>query len=175
MSQSESSDNFENFCKDIQDSIVDYAKKGKNKKYKTKKTIYNFICNKLGIIYENVIVIRNNETVPYLYTTYDGFTENIVWLSFPLDGLCIHCSVNFAMSLSGIKNIIQGEFKESAFAVDYYDPELKHVMRSPIIVITTLPLDSIILESNESNENSDSNENNYVKIKNLKSFVFNKC
>ena len=169
MSQLEYSDNFENFCKDIQDSIVDYAKKGKNKKYKTKKTIYNFICNKIGIIYENVIVIRNNARIPYLNSTYDGFTENIVWLSFPLDGLCIHCSINFAMSLSGIKNIIQGEFKESSIVVDYYDPELKHVMRSPIIVITTLPLDSIILESDESNEN------NFAKIKNLKSFVFKHC
>lgn len=159
--------NFENFCKDIQDSILEYAKKDKNKKYKTKKTIYNFITTKLGIIYENIIVVRNNKIVSYLSSEYDGFTENIVWLSFPLDGLCIHCSINFAMTLTGIKNIIEGKFKESAIVVDYYEPQFKRVMRSPIIVISSLPLDSIIVEHDVPNEN-------YPIIKNLKSFIFNK-
>jgi hypothetical protein len=72
------------------------------------------------------------------------------------------------MTLTGIKNIIEGKFKESAIVVDYYEPEFEWVMRSPIIVISSLPLDSIIVEHDVPNENY------YPIIKNLKSFIFNK-
>ena len=131
----------------IKKNIIDYCKPT-NGKQKDKGNVFEYICAKLGIIYENVIIIRNNTKVSYVnHDIYTGFDENIVWLSFPLDGVCIHCSINWASHLPVAKDIMEGKFKEKSFTVNYYNYTFRTIMKSPIIVIISLPIESIILEN----------------------------
>tara|TARA_Y100000389_G_C17460872_1_gene521589 strand:- start:669 stop:1127 length:459 start_codon:yes stop_codon:yes gene_type:complete len=131
----------------IKEDIISYCKP-KNDKYNDNIKTYEYIIKKLGIIYDNIHIIQNNKKLTYYdKSTYSGFDENIVWLSFPYDGICIHCSINWALSLPVAKDIMECKFKEKPITVKYYHTSFKTIMKSPIIIIMSVPIESIIFEN----------------------------
>ena len=130
----------------IKEDIIQFCKPKKGK-YRDRGNVIEYINAKLGIIDNNIIIIKNNKRVNYFNPdVYLGFDENIVWLSLPLDGVCIHCSINWALSLPVAKDILEGKFKEKSFTINYYNYTFKTIMKSPIIIIMSVPIESIILE-----------------------------
>ena len=61
--------------------------------------------------------------------------------------------ISKAESISCIKNLMEGNFQEKSIKFKYYDEELDVVLNSPVIVILTLPLESIIINDKTLFEN----------------------
>lgn len=118
----------------------------------------------------NAITFLNQKLSPYYCFEYDllkdifkknycndalrkNISENRVLAFFINYNACLAMPISKAESISCIKNVMEGKFQEKSIKFKYYDEELDIVLNSPIIVILTLPLESIIINDKTLFEN----------------------
>ena len=119
---------------------------------------------------KNVIIFLKQKLSPYYFFEYDllkdifkknycndalknNISENRVLAFFINYNTCLAMPVSKAESITCIKNLMEGNFQEKSIKFKYYDEELDIVLNSPIIVILTLPLESIIINDKTLIEN----------------------
>lgn len=112
---------------------------------KTLEEIKRFLDLYLGCLHQYQI---DSEGVGRkIYGNKDKFyNQFIVRLYFPLQNICVCCSMDFARSHPVIKNHLDGPYKEVAASFIYYDPTLRIKCPGCQLVVLTVPPKSIILE-----------------------------
>lgn len=122
--------------------------KPRNSKYKKKSEVWLYLRTKLGSFYYfEYRLLKDSFCKSYCKIAFkDNLTENRILVYFLNDNVCLAMSINKALSIICIKNIIQEEFKEKPIKFKFYDPKLKCIFNGPKIVISTLSVHSIIME-----------------------------
>ena len=138
----------------LSEDIISYFEPNVDE-YKNKNNVYTFLKQKLS---------------PYYFFEYDlvkdifkknysnnalknNISENRVLAFFINYNTCLAMPINKAESISCIRNLMEGNFQEKSIKFKYYDEELDVVLNSPVIVILTLPLESIIINEKTLFEN----------------------
>jgi len=75
------------------------------------------------------------------------YSNHRVFVYFPNDNIRIDMPINRAEKLPVIKNFLENQFSEKSIKIRYYHLILKRIMDGPLIIVITLPIDSIILEN----------------------------
>ena len=130
--------------------------KPENNKFKKISYVKNYLQQKLSPFYFfEYNLIKDNFTKNYCVNSgiERNISENRILSFFINDNTCLAMPLNKALSIPCIKNIISEDFQEKPVKFKYYDPKLKHVFNGPIIIILTLPIDSIILDNSPLRDN----------------------
>tara|TARA_B100000575_G_scaffold294364_1_gene309822 strand:+ start:9932 stop:10405 length:474 start_codon:yes stop_codon:yes gene_type:complete len=130
-----------------------FSKKGAI--YPTSTALYKYITSisidryPLQLEYD----IHNNAySMKKIYIDFK-LNQSQICIIFPNDRLIISTCYNIARNMSGISLYLKYETKDKYFQFKLYDADLKAVVLSPIIIISDLSLDSIVIESNINQDN----------------------
>ena len=128
--------------------IVDFLKPNKRGHYKTINIIDRYLHLELSDYYIFAYKFRTDRFVlDYSKRAdYIGYTGYRVLVFFPNDNLRLDMPIRKAQSIPVIKPILNGQFKEKPICIKYYDKIIRKVIKGSLIVIVSLPLDSIIFE-----------------------------
>jgi hypothetical protein len=95
--------------------------------------------------------IRYNYCDAYQYYIPDNkhfmYSNNSVLMIFPLDGIRISCSMNFAKNISIVNERLTGKWDDSITQLTYIDRE-GNVKTGPYIYITDATLDTFLFTKN---------------------------
>jgi len=130
--------------------------KPENNKFKKISYVKNYLQQKLSPFYffeYDLIQDKFKKNHCVNYGIEKNISENRILSFFINDNTCLAMPLNKALSIPCIKNIISEDFQEKPVKFKYYDPKLKHVFNGPIIIILTLPIDSIILDNSPLRDN----------------------
>jgi len=131
----------------LSEDIILYFKPKRNR-FKIKKKVVFFLKQKLSPYYFfEYNFLKNRFDKSYSNDPLDkNLSENRVLTFFINCNTCLAMPISKAETIPCIKNIIAEDFKEKPIKFKYYDKELNLILNSPIIVILTIPLESIILD-----------------------------
>ena len=128
------------------EDIISYLQPNEDK-YNEKDNVISFLNQKLSPNYffeydllEDIFK-KNYFSNPLMH----NISENRVLAFFINYNTCLAMPISRAESISCIKNLIEGNFQEKSIKFKYYDEKLDLVLNGPIIVILTLPLESIMI------------------------------
>ena len=133
----------------MNESIINFLEP-KGNKYKTLEKVNLFLNMTLGNRYSYKWTF-DNKIKPY-YTTeiYEIYLNNFVLVYFPNDCIRIDMSRNNAKKIVPFKAILEGSYKEKAINFKYYNKKLNQVMDGPTIIVINLPLESLLLDNDNS-------------------------
>ena len=132
----------------MQKSVINFLEP-KGKKYKTLDNINIFLNMNLSVHAVYKWETFGDLTKRYSYDIYDIYTNHRVFVYFPEYNIRIDMPIYKANKISVIKVLLENNFSEETIKFKYYNENVKQVMDGPILVIITLPLDSIILDDNQ--------------------------
>ena len=125
--------------------------KPKNKKYKSKKNVVEFLEEELFNIKGTILYFQNdNENkLDKYYSSSKVIKSNMILLNIPLEDISILLSIEQAKKINIIGPYYQDLFDENKISFKYYDNENKCVRNGPDLIITTLTSDSIFYKSED--------------------------
>lgn len=147
---------------EIYNSILKYSQ-NKKKKYRLSRIeLFNYILamnslvDQAGYIYTyNYNHLNSNSNQHIINILNDSskiinhFNQNIVWVTFPLDRICLVLSINTAFKFPLTKDIFKEGIENKdieKFQFEFYDHEHKSVMKTPYIIISNTPLKSVVFD-----------------------------
>ena len=134
----------------IYNKIKNFSNK-KNKKYRSLNEIDIYLKTMLGCnekFYVNSIFkIKKRYSDEY----NEIYCNNNILIFFILDKIRLEVSHNNAKKMSLIKNLLEdNEFNDQILKIKYFNKQIKKVIDGPTIIILKTPLDSIIIDNEES-------------------------
>ena len=130
----------------MEQDIINFLKP-KRGKYKTLEEIDMFLNITLGVKNKYYWDLDGRFRKYYTDKIYNEYLNNVIFVYFLDSNVRLDMSARKINLLPPIKVILEGKFKEKSFTIKYFNKVLKEVMVGPKIIITSLPIDSIMLDN----------------------------
>ena len=130
----------------MEENIVNFLKP-KRGKYKTLEEIDMFLKITLGVKEKYYWDLDGKFRKYYSDDIYNEYLNNVIFVYFLDSNIRIDMSTRKVNLLHPINVIMRGEYKEKYYTVKFFNKVLRQVMIGPKLIITSLPIESILFEN----------------------------
>lgn len=129
----------------MEEDIIKFLKP-KRGKYKTLEEIDMFLNITLGVKNKYYWDLDGKFRKYYADKIYNQYLNNVIFVYFLNNNVRLDMSLRKGNLLTPIKVILEGKFKEKPLTIKFFNKVLKKVMVGPKIVITSLPMESVMID-----------------------------